>query len=100
VLLNGTHGLIGHNRAGCDDEPPASPRPASGLSIGDLAARAAQIHAAHIAARRSVSPIIARPAPAEAARPAAPEKTFVPNAVRDPVRAAVPGSIADLVARA
>jgi branched-chain amino acid transport system ATP-binding protein len=100
VLLNGTHGLIGHNSAGFDDEPPASPRPASGLSIGDLAARAAQIHAAHIAARRSVSPIVTRPAPTETAKPAAPEKTFVPNVVRDPVRIAVPGSIADLVARA
>src|SRR5690606_34924786 len=89
-----------HNSAGFDDEPPASPRPVASLSIGDLAARAAQIHAAHIAARRSVSPIVTRPAPSEAAKPAAPEKTFVPNVVRDPVRTAVPGSIADLVARA
>lgn len=54
--LNGSPGLIGHNSAGFDigtelDLPESTP---SGhvLSIGDLAARAAAIQAAHVAVRR------------------------------------------------
>jgi len=95
---NGAHGLIGHNSAGIDDEQQEAapqPAPSPGLSISDLAARAASIHAAHIAARRAALPAIEARTP-----PGAPEKAFEPAAVRDPVREAVPGSIGDLVTRA
>lgn len=51
--LNGSHGLIGHNSAGLaiDDEGHVPP-PVAGPSIADLVARAASIHAAHVAAQR------------------------------------------------
>ena len=91
---DGAHGLIGHNSRGLDGgEAPPRPAPAgSGLSIADLAARAASIHAAHIAARRASLPAVVVPAPAA--------KRFMPDGVREPARSAVPGSIGDLVARA
>lgn len=57
----GHHGQIGHNSAafGIDAEPaptPAAPRidSASGLSIADIVARAAAIHAEHVARRRKL----------------------------------------------
>lgn len=57
--LNGAHGLIGHNSAGIAIEeetvPVAAPAPAAApaaASLADLAARAASIHAAHVAESR------------------------------------------------
>jgi branched-chain amino acid transport system ATP-binding protein len=53
--LNGSHGLIGHNSARFEIDPaekPAKPAVAGGLSIAELAARAASVHAAHVAERR------------------------------------------------
>jgi branched-chain amino acid transport system ATP-binding protein len=74
--LNGSRGLIGHNSAGFDigaelDLPPSKP---SGqvLSIGDLAARAAAIQAAHVAVRRKA--LTAFVIPAEASGDAAKKK--------------------------
>ncbi len=142
--LNGSHGLIGHNSAGLDDEEPeehaAEPQPAraAGLSIADLAGRAAEIQALHIAARRaqmrtpppprvawSASPVNGGgtsaaavrdlgSSPAERGRgtaegggrgvdsgePLSSSAAFEPAAVRDTVGETMPGSIADLVARA
>ncbi len=51
--LNGSHGLIGHNSAGIalEDETVAAPAPANAM-LADLAARAASIHAAHVAESR------------------------------------------------
>lgn len=94
VAVDDAHGLIGHNSRGLDEEEAQrrSVPAASGLSIADLAARAASIDAAHVAARRASLPVVVAPAPAA--------RRFLPDAVREPVRSAVPGSIADLVARA
>lgn len=53
--LNGSHGLIGHNSAGIalDEEAVAVATPApAAASLADLAARAASIHAAHVAESR------------------------------------------------
>jgi len=77
--LNGAHGLIGHNSGGIAIEPelpatgpgdagrPAAGRREPGLSIADMAARAASVHAAHVAAqRKSLSAFVI---PAEPAAP-------------------------------
>ena len=77
------HGLLGHNSAGLapqdeQEEPkhpePVQPKPAASQSIADLAARAASIHAAHVASRRTklpAAPVVEAwtPAPAPAADP-------------------------------
>ncbi|CAG0968389.1 MAG: ATP-binding cassette domain-containing protein [Rhizobiaceae bacterium] len=53
--LNGSHGLIGHNSAGIaleEDTVPVAGLPPATASLADLAARAATIHAAHVAESR------------------------------------------------
>ncbi|MBX3578724.1 MAG: ABC transporter ATP-binding protein [Rhizobiaceae bacterium] len=75
--LNGSHGLIGHNSAQFAPAEPAEtakPAAAQGFSISDLAARAATIHAAHVAERRKtltafVIPAPDTPAPVDGAAP-------------------------------
>ena len=49
---NGSHGLIGHNSGGAGTEGPAGAEPGDGLSIADLVAHAASVHAMHVAERR------------------------------------------------
>jgi branched-chain amino acid transport system ATP-binding protein len=75
--FNGSHGLIGHNSAGLNveehDVRETVPQPAPGLSIADLAARAAEIQARHVAARRAglatVSTMATTPLPPPSAVP-------------------------------
>jgi branched-chain amino acid transport system ATP-binding protein len=82
---NGAHGLIGHNSAGIAIEeeavPVAAPAPAAApaaVSLVDLAARAASIHATHVAeSRKRLSAFVIpaerpheAPAPHPAGKPA------------------------------
>ena len=63
-----SHSLIGHNSAGLEIEEEAAkaesrPQPTRELSIADLAARAAAIHAAHVArTRKGLASFVAAPA--------------------------------------
>ena len=90
--MNGSGSLIGHNSAGLDveEEPQREhtrPQPVRELSIADLAARAAAIHAAHVArTRKGIAPFAAAPAWSPP-QPQAPERP-------------ASDAIADLVARA
>ncbi len=81
--LNGSHGLIGHNSAGIAIEEEAAPvaghvaLPAPAAApLADLAARAAAIHAAHVAERRKRLSAFVIPAerPPEATAPHPVEK--------------------------
>jgi branched-chain amino acid transport system ATP-binding protein len=76
--LNGSRGLIGHNSGGFGIDEMAPPPAGASASPADLAARAASIHAAHVAARRKTLSAFVIPAEAAAA-PSQPEAEAEPD---------------------